>query len=316
MAILTQAKQIKKNNQGPIVIDGFSVATANITATTISFADSNPDTINDSGSGLGVFATGQVIEVSGSTSNDGTYTIASVAAGSLTLDAGDSLTVESAGASVTITVVGEDISSDLSTAASTGGNNGTAVTHEASTAFNDDGWVVTASDNFTEISDDTSKRALSDSNGKEIFARITEASSVYTIRYYTLVSGTETPHAFTSAQTIKIIALYNFELDDLPNDARSRRLNARLREDPPGADVPNFAEAETLTPTADDTLPALANTPLSGAKVTLIINSETYLEDVHFTRSGTAITWTFTKGSPNFGFTLKTTDDVHAYYRY
>lgn len=74
-----------------------------ITATTIAFVDSNPDTITDSGSGFGSFEAGQIIEVSGSTSNDGTYTIDSVVAGTITLVSGDALTVETAGASVTIT---------------------------------------------------------------------------------------------------------------------------------------------------------------------------------------------------------------------
>lgn len=79
---------------------------AAITAITISFADTNPDTILDSGSGFedAGFKEDGVITVSGSASNDGTYTIASggVAAGALTLVGGDSLTPEAAGELVTI----------------------------------------------------------------------------------------------------------------------------------------------------------------------------------------------------------------------
>lgn len=78
---------------------------ATITAITIAFVDSDPDTITDSDSGFVAagFKVGMAIVVSGSTSNDGTYTLAGVAAGTLTLDAGDSLTGEIAGDSVTIT---------------------------------------------------------------------------------------------------------------------------------------------------------------------------------------------------------------------
>lgn len=75
-----------------------------IKATTIAFVDSNPDTITDSGSGFvtaGFTATDKITVV-GSTSNDGTYTIANVAAGTLTLDAGDTLVAEVAGDDVTI----------------------------------------------------------------------------------------------------------------------------------------------------------------------------------------------------------------------
>lgn len=76
------------------------------TATTIAFVNSNPDTITDSGNGFVTagFKEGQTITVSGSASNNGTFTISSVAAGTITLISTDSLTNESAGASVTITV--------------------------------------------------------------------------------------------------------------------------------------------------------------------------------------------------------------------
>jgi len=86
---------------------------ANQTATTIAFVDSNPDTITDSGNGFVTagFQAGQTITVSGSVSNNGTFTIASVAAGTITLVSGDSLTAESAGANVTISaaVIGKVI---------------------------------------------------------------------------------------------------------------------------------------------------------------------------------------------------------------
>lgn len=79
---------------------------AQIHATTLAFVDNspNPDTITDSGNGLSTqgFEVNDRITVSGSTSNDSTYHIASVAAGALTLAAGDSLTNEAAGDLVTI----------------------------------------------------------------------------------------------------------------------------------------------------------------------------------------------------------------------
>lgn len=70
-----------------------------IEAITIAFVNSDPDTITDSGNGflLAGFRSGDKITVSGSTSNDGTYTIASVTAGTITLDVSDSLVNEDAG---------------------------------------------------------------------------------------------------------------------------------------------------------------------------------------------------------------------------
>lgn len=75
-----------------------------ITATTIAFVDSNPDTITDSGNGFVTagFRAGQTIVVTGSASNNSSFTLVTVAAGTLTLDAADALVVEAAGATVTI----------------------------------------------------------------------------------------------------------------------------------------------------------------------------------------------------------------------
>jgi len=76
------------------------------TRTTYAFVDSDPDTITDSSSNFlnDGFAIGQRIVVAGSTSNDGTYTIAGVVAGTITLVDTDTLTAEAAGDTVTISV--------------------------------------------------------------------------------------------------------------------------------------------------------------------------------------------------------------------
>lgn len=82
-------------------------AAATKTATTIAFVNSNPDTITDSGNGFVTagFEVGDQITVTGAAQagNNSTFTIATVAAGTLTLTGGASLTAESAGNSITIT---------------------------------------------------------------------------------------------------------------------------------------------------------------------------------------------------------------------
>lgn len=77
-------------------------------AGTLQFVDSNPDTIvRDAGSWItDGFYVGQRIYVSGSVSNDGTYTVANVAALTLTLDPGDSLVAEGPTSTGTITLRG------------------------------------------------------------------------------------------------------------------------------------------------------------------------------------------------------------------
>jgi hypothetical protein len=77
---------------------------ASITSSGIAFVDSDPDTITDTGSGFVAagFVVGQKITVTGTTSNNTSYTIATVVPGTITLVSTDTVTAEGAGASVTI----------------------------------------------------------------------------------------------------------------------------------------------------------------------------------------------------------------------
>ena len=78
------------------------------TRTDISFSDTNQRTISTGGGDFVAdgFEAGQKIRVSGSTSNDGIYTIDSVTTSTITMIAGDTLVAESEGASITIAVYG------------------------------------------------------------------------------------------------------------------------------------------------------------------------------------------------------------------
>ena len=83
------------------------VKTVALSGTGIAFVDSDPDTITDTGTGFVTagFVAGMPITVSGAGEDDNNTTfhnIATVAAGTITLQSGDSLTAETAGESVTI----------------------------------------------------------------------------------------------------------------------------------------------------------------------------------------------------------------------
>ena len=76
-------------------------------ATTIAFSENtaSADTITDSANGFLIagFQAGDQITVAGSTSNDGTYTVSTVVAGTITLLAREDIATEAAGATVTLT---------------------------------------------------------------------------------------------------------------------------------------------------------------------------------------------------------------------
>ena len=72
------------------------------TASDFVFADANPDTISSSTVDLSGFSSSDYVVISGSTDNDGYYRVASATTGAITLAAGAALTVEGAGASVSI----------------------------------------------------------------------------------------------------------------------------------------------------------------------------------------------------------------------
>jgi len=73
-------------------------------AATISFADTNPDTILDSAAGFSGAEAGDYVTVSGAAQagNNDTFLIGTALPATLTLDAGETLTAEAAGATVTV----------------------------------------------------------------------------------------------------------------------------------------------------------------------------------------------------------------------
>jgi len=87
--------------------NSFKDTNVSMIASTISFADTDPDTILDSASGFvdAEFSADMEIVVEGSEHNNGMFTLDTVVAGILTLIATDELVTEAAGNTITITKV-------------------------------------------------------------------------------------------------------------------------------------------------------------------------------------------------------------------
>lgn len=99
----TTSSAITKNGTSTFGEENFYTHFSTETASTIAFVAATK-TITDSGNGFVTagFKNGMQIKVSGTISNNGTYTIASVSAGTITLISTDTLVNESAGSSFTI----------------------------------------------------------------------------------------------------------------------------------------------------------------------------------------------------------------------
>ena len=93
------ADHVILDENAPLVITSLNT----MTSTGIEFVDGggSNDSLTDTGSGFGIFAIGDVITVSGSTSNDGSYTLLAAAAGTIQV-ATASLTAEAVGDTVTV----------------------------------------------------------------------------------------------------------------------------------------------------------------------------------------------------------------------
>ena len=110
-------------------------------AATIGFAENtaDADTITDSGNGFLIagFQAGDQLTVAGSTSNDGTYVIASVTAGTITLLGRNDLATEGAAATVTLTApktVPDGISVNIKAKTANTGN--ITIGHSSASALN------------------------------------------------------------------------------------------------------------------------------------------------------------------------------------
>lgn len=130
---------------------GSAAHTGNTGVNDFTFADANPDTITSSGSSPSNFTSGENtiragmrLKVTGTASNDGEYTVASVTASTITLDAGDSLTAETIGTGAVLV-----------------------------------GSIFTASDSEGNVVDDDSG-STNDTNSVDVYTSAGNTSDVYT----------------------------------------------------------------------------------------------------------------------------------------
>lgn len=202
----------------------------------------------------------------------------------------------------------------ITTALSTAGAASTSVPLQPSVSEGL-GVITTGSNNRVELYDATTKDKIQAANGEEVYGRLTEASGVYTLSYYTLPNtGVETAYTFSGATSIDFEFPYRFDFARFPTDG-AIAIRARNISDDPSSST-GQAYAEQLTVTATNTLSVLTKTPVATSTFQLRVNGVDYdtlgssAARVSVNLTTKAVSWS----AANAGFNLETTDRVIARY--
>ncbi|NEP10848.1 MAG: hypothetical protein F6K14_11670 [Symploca sp. SIO2C1] len=199
-----------------------------------------------------------------------------------------------------------DVTTALGAAVATAGSGGVAVPLQPSPNEATVG-VVTVGNNRVEIDDG----GFDDGNGNEVYGRLTESGGVYSLTYYSLVGGVQTPYTFAAATSIDFEFSYRFDFARVPADFA---ITSGYRVVGGGGSSSGGVNTytELLTITATNTLANLTKTPDVTANVLLIVNGVVYstLGNGEFSLAGKVLNWI----PNNAGFSLEVTDKVVAQY--
>lgn len=200
-----------------------------------------------------------------------------------------------------------DVTTSLTAVLSTAGEGNVSVALSASTNTAQTGVTVTSPHNRVEICDNTTKNKLTDVTQNEVYGRITFATNIYTLSFYSLINGVETPFAFISSSAIDFDFVYRFQFQHLPADAVVSIVTKNISQEPKGSSL--IEVNEKLNVTATNVVSNLTSAPSISTRTKLFVNGkfETPLgASPSFSVSGKVLTWNVT----NAGYNLETTDVV------
>lgn len=205
------------------------------------------------------------------------------------------------------------VTTQLTSACTSAGDNGTSVPLVSSAATTANGIAVTAPANKCEIWNNTTKQKFTESTSQnEIYGKLTIASTTYTLSFFYIDNtGTENTYTFTSGVTIDFDFIYRYRFHELPADAAVSTFTKNVFQDPKGVGSVEFNEKLTVTST--NTLSNLGNIPGYATRTKLDVNGKIeYPIGVSpaFTVSSNTIVWS----AANAGYNLETTDEVFVTY--
>ncbi len=205
----------------------------------------------------------------------------------------------------------DTITAALTTVLSTAGNLGVSVPLAVGSATAEG--VDTASGfNLAKIYASATGKNYQDGNGNDVYGKVTNAGSAWTLSYFSAPNGVEAAFAIPASASIAFDVPYIFSLSDLP--MRAITGTAERHVAPDLAAYGFRAQADVMTVTSANTLSAMSQT-FVGPYSQLIVNNQTftpYGTSPDYTVTGTTVTWS----ASNVGFALAPGDKVIHFYAY
>lgn len=204
----------------------------------------------------------------------------------------------------------DTITSALTTALSTASRSGGSVPLQVG-GLTQQGVDTAAGFNLTPIYTAAGVR-LTDASGNDVYAKITNSGSTWTLSYFSAPNGTEATYTMAASTSIGFEVPYIFSLANFPLQGITSMTDRRIAPDPASGGM--RLQMDALTVTAVNTVSALSRAQ-NGGVFLLYVNGVAYRSiggSPPVSVSGTAVTWS----ASNAGFALATSDEVTAFYSY
>ena len=154
-----------------------------------------------------------------------------------------------------------------------------------------------------------------DTNGNEVYGRLSESSGTYSLGYFYLDdNGTEQEYTFDAPQDLNFSFNYRFIADSLPADAIIGQTGMQISQDVGGSR--QRIVRERLAVTGTNTLSSVSQEIADPAQVELIVNGVVYSTSTGdpVTVTGQAIGWDPAAFGAEKAWNIVTTDSVTVTY--
>ncbi len=169
-----------------------------------------------------------------------------------------------------------------------------------------EGFIVESGLNIVDIFDNSADKRIVDDENREVYAKLTEASGVFTLTYYVNDEGTETAYSIPSGISINFIVKYNSDWSRTPKSAKQGFVSRIIANDPSQLGG-RYVSIDSQTISATNTVADLPDAPIAGT-ISFKINGVE--ANNGFSVSGKAIT----VDANSLGYSLETSDRLSISY--